>query len=146
MQIVNFNISHADALLAESLNDEKNRPVIQLIEFVKEMCKAELSFTGIINDELIACAGIYEIWDGVGEAWFLGSQKMNQHPIKISRAIKKNLTRIMKEKNFHRIQAHVRIDYKKAIKFAEFVGMKNEGEMQKYTPDKVNVLRYAKVI
>ena len=45
-----------------------------------------------------------------------------------------------------RIQAAVRADWPEAQRFAEFLGLENEGLMRKYGPDGSDYFRFAKVL
>ena len=52
---------------------------------------------------------------------------------------------IIKEQELVRIQAAVRADWPEAQRFAEFLGLENEGLMRKYGPDGSDYFRFAKV-
>ena len=60
--------------------------------------------------------------------------------------IKKYLEDIINEKNYQRIQASIRADFKDGIRFAEWFGMESEGLMRKYGPDGKDYLRLARII
>ena len=73
MIIVDFKSDHAKEILGGSVNDEKIRPAIEVSQFVETMVVKNLAFTGVQDGKIIACGGIYPIWNGVGDAWFLGT-------------------------------------------------------------------------
>ena len=137
---------HANAIIQDGLNDNRNMPPIQVSRFVEDMCEVNASFTIVINDDLVACAGVYPVWDGLGEAWFLASHRIFKNPITVSKAVRQGLKKIMDENNYHRVQAHVNGEWSNARRWAKLMGMKEEGVMKKFSPDKIDFIRFAKVI
>jgi len=146
LQLVGFMADHANAIIQGGLNDDRNMPPIQVSQFVEDMCNENASFTGVINDDLVACAGVYPVWDGLGEAWFLASHRIFENPITVSRAVRRGLEKIMDENNYHRVQAHVNGEWSNARRWAKLMGMEEEGVMKKFSPDKKDFIRFAKVI
>ena len=120
VKVAPFILADADAILA-------GQKVQQWTKHGPELEKAE-SFT---------------LWPGVGEAWMLSSILMQQHPLVAARAVKRNLSNYIKEKGYWRVQANVRVGWPQAEKFAAFVGMKREGLMPKFGPEKEDHYRYA---
>ena len=143
MRIVPFEIEHGEAILAGDLNDEKNRPAEGFGKFIPDLVIEDMSFTAIENGHIVASAGIYPMWDGVGEGWFIAANRLQTRHVGIVRELKNGLLRIATEKKLHRIQAAVRSDWQKAIRLAVFVGMSNEGTMKKYSADGADYERYA---
>jgi len=143
VRIVPFEIGHGEAILAGELNNEKSRPAEGFGKFIPDLVIEDMSFTAIENGHIVASAGVYPMWDGVGEAWFIASDKLQKKHFGIVRELKNGLLRIATEKKLHRIQAAVRSDWKKAIRMAVFVGMSNEGTMKKYSADGADYERYA---
>ena len=88
-----------------------------------------LAYTCMINNEPVAAAGMKMIWSGVAEGWVIATNKIWDHPYLYAEAIKKIL-RLAKENNIKRVQTAVRQDYDTGIKFAEWLGLENEGLMK----------------
>ena len=63
----------------------------------------------------------------------------------VAKAIKKNFARLAKENNIKRVQTAVRQDFKMGIKFAEWLGLENEGLMKHYGFDGSHQYRYARI-
>ena len=99
----------------------------------------------LLNDknEPILCMGVVTLWPGCGEAWMLGSARMSEYPISIARAIKEVFEEYSQHKGFWRVQSNVRSDWPLAIRFIKFIGMKEEGLMQKFGPEGADYLRFA---
>jgi len=104
-----------------------------------------LAFTGAINRQIIACAGIKRIWGNVGEGWVLATYDIWNHPITIARAIKKNFEDLARDYKFERIQTAVRADFGIGIRFAKWMGLSNEGLMKKYGFDGTDHYRFARI-
>ena len=141
MIIVDFKSDHAKEILGGSVNDEKIRPPIEVSQFVENMVVKNLAFTGVQDGKIIACGGIYPIWDGVGDAWFLGTSMIFDHP-----TVKKYLIELMNLNSFHRVQAYVRHDWEDAQRWIKVLGMQVEGVVRKYSPDGRDHILFSRVI
>ena len=143
MRVVPFEAGHGEALLSGELNDEKSRPPSGFGKFVPDLVIDGMAFTGIENGHVIASAGVYPMWDGVGEGWFIAADKLEAHHLGVARQLKNGLRQIAEEQALHRIQAAVRSDWKKAIRLVRFLGMEHEGLMRQYSADGADYERYA---
>ena len=146
MNLINFEIDHAYKILEGNLNDESFRPEIEVSQFVEGMVVPEMSFTAVTENLVLAAGGVYPIWDGVGEAWFISGENLKDNSIAIVRQVKKHLNSIMKQHNFHRIQAVTEERFINSKRWMGFLGMEQEGLMKKYCPYGRNFIRWAKVI
>ena len=91
---------------------------------------------GIEHDGcIVGCAGIYELWPGVAEAWTLFSQEAKNHPYFIHKMTKRIVHNAAKEKPYHRIHAVVRKNDPIAIRWAERLGFEYESTMKRYGAD-----------
>ena len=127
------------------INDDRNRPAIMISQFVDEVVVKNLSFTAVNNGKIICSGGIYPIWHGVGDAWFIGSNIIYDYPITITKLVKKTLDELMDINNFHRVQAYVRHDWEDAQRWIKVLGMQVEGTARKYSTDGRNHILFAKV-
>ena len=146
MIIIDFQGDHAKSILNGSDNDEKIRPPIEVSRFVEGVVVDDMAFTGVIDGEIIACGGIYPIWENVGEAWFLGTDYVNKYPIIVTKTIRKYLKDLMFNNKLHRVQAHVRSDWDRANRWIEFLGMQKEGVVRKFSPDGRDHILFSKVL
>ena len=110
------------------------------------MVVPEMSFTGVTENLVIAAGGIYPVWDGVGEAWFLGSHHITNNPLSAMRILKRHLHKIMIDHKFHRIQATTLESYPASRRWMQFLGMKEEGIMEKFCPAGRDFIRWARVV
>tara|TARA_R100001377_G_scaffold10829_2_gene5432 strand:+ start:1318 stop:1758 length:441 start_codon:yes stop_codon:yes gene_type:complete len=145
MIIIEYKPEHARDILAGDMNKGAPKHIGQFRDFAESINRPGTSFTAIDNGYLIACAGIIPLWSGVGEAWFLGSERLHEYTKPIIRAVKKDFKRMIEEHNLIRVQAAVRKDWDEAQRFAKFLGFKDEGLMEKFGPDGSDYYRVARI-
>ncbi|WP_341713785.1 hypothetical protein [Erythrobacter sp.] len=102
-----------------------------------------MAFTGIDNGHLVGAAGIFPLWEGVGEAWLLGADRMKRHPLSAGRMVRRRLHEIANAHGMWRVQAAMRSDWPELARWAKFLGMKHEGTMRRYGVDGQDYERWA---
>ena len=145
-KLVDFVPGHAD--------DLQSRPDVQKYaevgamknDTIKQMAVAGQAFSLLTNGHLIASGGVYPIWSGFGEAWFLSSGMGAKHKRPVIVQLKKHIDALSKEHEYHRLQATARKDWKVAQRFLEFLGFEREGLMRNYGPDNSDHFLYARII
>jgi hypothetical protein len=85
------------------------------------------------------------IWGKVAEGWVIATSDVWDHPLSVAKAIKKDFARIAKQNDITRVQTAIRADFIKGKRFAEWLGLENEGLMKKYGYDGSDQYRYARV-
>jgi hypothetical protein len=102
---------------------------------------------GIMRDnQVVAVGGVYELWSGVGEAWMVMSKHAYNWRISIARYSRILFNSIMQTSGLHRIQASINELDVEAIRYARWIGLEDEGMMNKYGPDGTNYYRMAMVL
>ncbi len=104
-----------------------------------------LAFTGLINDKVIAAAGMKRIWGNVAEGWFIAKNDVWNYPITIAKAVKQNIDYLATSNNIKRLQTAVRADFEIGIRFAKWLGFINEGLMKNYGFDDTDHYRFARI-
>jgi RimJ/RimL family protein N-acetyltransferase len=104
-----------------------------------------LAFTGLINDKVIAAAGMKRIWGNVAEGWFIAKNDVWNYPITIAKAVKQNIDYLATSNNIKRLQTAVRTDFGIGIRFAKWLGFTNEGLMKSYGFDGTDHYRFARI-
>ena len=104
-----------------------------------------LAFTGLINDKVIAAAGMKRIWGNVAEGWFIAKNDVWNYPITIAKAVKQNIDYLATSNNIKRLQTAVRTDFGIGIRFAKWLGFTNEGLMKCYGFDDTDHYRFARI-
>lgn len=104
-------------------------------------------YTIVIDNEVIACAGIRVFWKGSGEAWcILSKEKSGQYIKLILDEFGKRLEFVIKEMKFRWIQVNLNKNNEKGIRFAQHFGFKRKCEMKNYLPNGSDALLYAREI
>jgi RimJ/RimL family protein N-acetyltransferase len=104
-----------------------------------------LAFTGLINDKVIAAAGMKRIWGNVAEGWFIAKNDVWNYPITIAKAVKQNIDYLATSNNIKRLQTAVRADFGIGIRFAKWLGFINEGLMKSYGFDGSDHYRMSRI-
>lgn len=145
LYIIPYKANHGKIIMESQLNHVISQLEIDYIKESSTLEEKDMAFTCVINDEIIASAGIKKIWNNVGEGWVLATNKIYQYPLAIAKAIKQNFEYVAKSNNIKRVQTAVRADYTKGIKFARWLGLKNEGLMESYGLDGSDNYRFARI-
>lgn len=143
MIIIPFKIEHA-LLLSVRPHEEKIKDNKDFEKWAR-LNSESISFSGFCNDKIVGCGGVRTIWDGVGEAWVLASSEIYKHPKSTFKNVRNYLNKIIKEQGFWRVQAHVRTDNPRGIKFVQMLGFKLEGKMAKFNTDKTDSYLFARI-
>jgi len=85
------------------------------------------------------------IWGQVAEGWVIATQDVWDHPLSVAKAIKKDFAKVARKYNIKRVQTAVRSDFDKGIRFAQWLGLENEGLMKHYGFDGSDQYRYARI-
>ena len=113
---------------------------------IRKVCEENnLAFTGMVNKKPIFAAGMKMIWGQVAEGWVIASSDVWNYPLSVAKAIKKDFARVAKEHNIKRVQTAIRKDFIKGQRFAEWLGLENEGLMKHYGFDGTDQYRYARI-
>ena len=144
-EITSFDKSHVDEILTFGMNDKLLENDASSEEGRIDVGIPGLSFTLWADNSIVLCGGITPMWDGVAEGWVIASKRIYDHKIKSVSAIKKRLDLLCTNNNIWRLQTSVKEDFKVGIRFAEWLGLKKEGLMRMYGPDKTNYYRMAKI-
>ena len=146
VEIIPFENEHAHYILSQPLNSKflELRPEHKKYGyFLKEV---GMSFTGIVNNKPIAAGGVFPLWDGVAEGWVLATEEINNYPITFARVMKQRTDMMLKNNFIRRLQTSVKADCLVALRFAKFLGLKEEGLMKGYGPDGSDFYRFARII
>jgi hypothetical protein len=133
LYIVPYTKEHGQIILSYQMNHkilEADRHFINVEGDAMNLEENNLAFTGIVNNKPIFAAGMKMIWGQVAEGWVIASSDMWKHPLGVAKAIKKDFARVAKEHNIKRVQTAIRKDFTKGQRFAEWLGLENEGLMK----------------
>lgn len=101
--------------------------------------------TGLVDGRIVGLGGITILWDGVGEGWLILTKDVLTRKVESYRCIYRLMLKLIEENKLRRIQAHVRTDFRQAIKMIEALGFEREGLLREFCPDKCDVYMYARI-
>ena len=109
---------------------------------MKETCLS--AYTALLESKVFMIGGVYGLWQNVGEAWFIASNKIHESARPFIRFAKTDvMQKVVDENGLWRVQAVCKEDWPAALKFARFMGFEPEGVMRKYGPEGMDYIRVA---
>ena len=106
------------------------------------------SYTALWDGKIVGVGGAAMLWESNWEFWLILSKDSNRagaHGLVAFDAIRKKIDEIIEDNNIVRAQATARLDNPKAIDMLIWLGFENEGRLRKYTPDRCDVFRFARI-
>ena len=148
LHIIPYTKEHGQFILSCQMNHkvlEADKHYINIEGDAKNLEQNDLAFTGMVRSKPIFAAGMKMVWGRVAEGWVIATQDVWNHPLSVAKAIKKDFARIAKENNITRVQTSIRKDFEQGQRFAEWLGLENEGLMRKFGFDGTDQYRYARI-
>ena len=145
LYIVPYTAEHGRFILSCQMNHKLMDKDAQFDGDAMNLEQDHLAFTGMVGKKPIFAAGMKMIWGQVAEGWVIASSDMWNHPLSVAKAIKKDFARFAKEHNIKRVQTAIRKDFTQGQRFAEWLGLENEGLMKHYGFDGTDHYRYARI-
>ena len=145
LHIVPYTAEHGRFILSCQMNHALMDKDARFEGDAMNLVQDHLSFTGMVGKKPIFAAGMKMIWGQVAEGWVIATSDMWKYPLGVARAIKKDFSRVAKENNIVRVQTAIRKDFKQGQRFAEWLGLENEGLMRKFGFDGTDQYRYARI-
>ena len=115
----------------------------QQLIYSSVMGKAE---TLVIDDKVICCFGIINLWRGVGEIWLLPSVYVTNYRKTFHKTIINVLNNEQKNNKLHRIQSVCDIRNQVTINWHKHLGFTEEGILRKYDKAGRDYIMMARVI
>ena len=144
-KIVPYQTQHGDEMIEFGLNDKLMDIDANFTENRIDFALVGLSFTLLHNNNPVCSGGIVPLWNGVAEGWVISSKRIYKERIRASRLIRKRTDLLCAANKIWRLQTAVKSNFKTGLRFAEFLGFKNEGLMKAYGPDKTDYYRMARI-
>jgi hypothetical protein len=148
LHIVPYTAEHGQFILSCQMNHkvlEADKNYINIEGNAKNLEQDDLAFTGLVNNKPIFAAGMKMVWGQVAEGWVIATQDVWDYPLSVAKAIRKDFARVAKENNIVRVQTAIRKDFEQGQRFAEWLGLENEGLMRKFGFDGTDQYRYARI-
>ena len=148
LHIIPYTKEHGQFILSCQMNHkvlEADRHYINVEGDAKNLEQNDLAFTGMVRSKPIFAAGMKMVWGRVAEGWVIATQDVWNYPLSVAKAIRKDFARVAREHNIERVQTAIRKDFKQGQRFAEWLGLENEGLMKKFGFDGTDQYRYARI-
>tara|TARA_B100000686_G_C16081772_1_gene614271 strand:- start:97 stop:537 length:441 start_codon:yes stop_codon:yes gene_type:complete len=143
IKIVPFKKEHFDIYRERELERDM---LGDLIEFFQSRTPEHgPSYTALLDNNVVAIAGVQIMFPGVGEGWVFGTELIYAHKFFFAKSVKRMLGQIMNDYGLHRVQAVPLKTFEPGCRFLEWLGFKYEGELLKYGPAKQNCLMYGRI-
>lgn len=137
--VVQCESSHIDEIIPLGWFQDS---ATQFKNYHKDPCV--MMFTILCGDKPASIVGGFEIHKGVCQLFSCMSELITQNVFNFSKRCLWLLNDYQKVMRAHRVQMYVDCNYKKAARFAEFLGFEREGLMLKFGPDKKDYFLYAR--
>ncbi len=145
LHIAPYTKEHGQFILSCQMNHKILEVDRKYIDDAKNLVEQNLAFTGLVNKDPIFAAGMKIIWGQVAEGWVIATNEMWKYPLGVAKAIKKDFANVARQHNIKRVQTAIRKDFKQGLRFAEWLGLENEGLMKCYGFDGSDQYRYARI-
>ena len=145
LHIAPYTKEHGQFILSCQMNHKVLEADRKYMEDSKNLVEQNLAFTGLVNNNPIFAAGMKIIWGQVAVGWVIATNEMWKYPLGVAKAIKKDFANVARQHNIKRVQTAIRKDFKQGLRFAEWLGLENEGLMKCYGFDGSDQYRYARI-
>ncbi len=143
---VDFHVEH---LVLMDWRDEEANGIMTLEDaYDRFRSLGEMSIaasTYISDGRIIFCAGYHQLWPGVIECWMVPSKYVKTIRLEFCKILRKYVDDIIREQKCHRFQTSIPDDEPHA-RWMEFLGLKREGVLRKYTHNQKDYVMYARTI
>jgi len=144
LELIQFKKEHAHQMVNSLMNDPQTEIDKKYHEQLNGLEVEDMSFTVIYDNKIVCSGGVIPIWDEVFEGWVMGSHLIWQHRVGAAKVIRKVMDVLVKEYKITRLQTAVKKDFLLGHRFAQWLGMKEEGLMIKYQNNE-DYIRFARV-
>jgi len=145
LHIIPYTKEHGQFILSCQMNHKVLEADKRYMDNAKSLEQDNLAFTGMVRSKPIFAAGMKMVWGRVAEGWVIATSDMWNHPLSVARAIKKDFSRVARQHNIQRVQTAIRKDFIQGQRFAEWLGLENEGLMKNFGFDGTDQYRYARI-
>lgn len=139
MKVVPYKAEHMKALRLQQaqLCNLNWMPVDQAVQLERVV-----AFTALDGDEVLACAGVLELWEGRGAVWAFLSENIGHRMVAVHRAVRRYFDVL----DFRRLEAEVAIDFEQGHRWMRLLGFELESpRMRSYFPDGSDAALYVRV-
>lgn len=106
------------------------------IRYMDIQSRSGPTITAFVGNNPVAVFGCVILWNGVGEAWSIFSEKARRYPIAMTKSAISFFDSCEILFSLHRLQITVNSNDKRALSWAKYLKFESEGLMKQYSADK----------
>ena len=149
-EIIKFEPAHFEHLVPREHLDTagvEGWSVNGVLEHALTLAQSGPAFTYLSTQgEILAVSGATLVWPGVGWGWAFIDKRAFVDAAGLVHAFKRGIAGLMTEGCFHRLQASVRADYYRGLRFAHLVGLKDDiVTLKHFGQDRTDYILCAKI-
>ena len=118
-KIIPYQKDHGDEIYAFGMNDKLMEIDASFTDNRLDTAIPGLSYTLLVDNNIILAGGIIPIWNGVAEGWVMSSKRVFDHKIRAASAVKKRLDYLCINNKIRRLQTSVKEEFLTGVRFAE---------------------------
>ena len=145
-KVIPFEADHVADLFARNSTQATAGMDYVVKDYIDCMAAPGHGFSLVTNGHLVFSAGVYPVWNGLGEAWVIPSDLVKPYRKQVVKYSRRYLQMLVEKNGYRRVQSTVRADFDVGQRFMEFFGFKREAFLESYGPDGADHISYAKVI
>lgn len=131
-----FNVDHTKNFQGIIDYETKSITLEDRIRYLDIQSRSGPAVTAFVDNVPVAVFGCVILWNGVGEAWSVFSEKAKRYPIAMTKGAFAFFDSVEILFSLHRLQITVKSDDKRAVAWAHYLGFEPEGLMTEYSADK----------
>lgn len=139
--LIDYLPEHAVEILEKGAREPNMVLAPENIKFAKDVVGRGPCMTGTYDGQIVSCGGIWKIWEGRGEAWFLCRHDIGDFHINPAIA-KEWMEKQVAEHDLSRLEIFLKTDFPEGVLYAEWLGFELEGLRRKYNADRSDALGY----
>ena len=144
-KIIPYQKEHGDEIYAFGMNDKLMEIDASFTENRLDTAIPGLSYTLLVDNNIILAGGIIPFWDGVAEGWVMASQNIYDMKFLAAKSMKELTEQMCKKNKIIRLQTSVKSEFKQGVRFATWLGMEVEGLKKNYGPDGSDYYQLARI-
>jgi len=148
--IVPLTLEHArhiaDNMAPDDLAEILETHWLDTIDGFAEKCTEVGGFVALADDgEPVAMAGIYPIYPGVATAWLVGTARLPERRLEISRTARRWVRMALDGGGYHRIHAFADSRHVRTHPWLEAIGLRQETRLAKWGKSGVDFILFSAV-
>lgn len=135
LELVPLNRDHVVDVYPRRRGEALEFGLPETMALVGNACANGIAYAAIDGDKVIAVGGVFLSHENVGSAWILGTDEIKEYSKDFTKILKESIPIIFEEMRLNRLQADVIMSQPNWIRWAKYLGFKEEGILRRYRGD-----------